>query len=764
VRAYRGWYVRSRRTDTAPRALLVATFDPQGLRTIVDYIRAMVARSRLRIDVLNLFWAPVVPPSLRLDDYQCVIIHPTACYDPERMVALEAGSLPLGAFRGVKVMLKQDEHYRTARTLHYMRTAGIDVVATCLDADEARRVYDLPGLDVLPVLPGYTSPDMLTLRYAPLARREIDVGYRGSPQPWNFGRLAYEKWQIGERFAAEAAPRGVRVDISSRWEDRFFGQDWFDFLGRCKATLGVESGANIFDYTGEVEEKCKAYRQRHPDAQFEEVYAQVLAPQHDNVRYRTVSPRHFEAAACRTLQILYEGEYRGIFQPWRHYVPLRRDFGNFEDVLRALRDEPLATELAERAFKEIACNPAYGYAEFVRRIDDAVFARLGRPPSASGPRLNGSPRVLVGVREIANNVSEIAQALAPLAARVDSIAVVNRFYPSNRYTHALRPKSRIGMRLQLMRHFFSAVARYDLFVFVSGMSFFPGHLDLPLLRAMGKTIVMMNVGDDVRFRPIHSQLDQALLGRQPLPALPELSGTRQFLRTLMAQQAAERLCSRVMSMRNQATFQSRPFYFFRFPMRRLRESPKAPAATPLIVHAPSDPASKGTKIVAEAMQILAAKRLDFRYELIMNRDNAYVMERLQRADILIDQPGTWVARLAVEAMACSCAVIGGNEPQYEGAPPDERSPVQPFEPNPQALARRVEALVADRELRGRLMAQSLEYWERAYSPEAFARYFAEMLEGRGQLVAARPGHKQMLLDAAPNAFQRGLIRALVRAG
>ena len=376
--------------------------------------------------------------------------------------------------------------------------------------------------------------------------------------------------------------------------------------------------------------------------------------------------------------------------------------------------------------------------------------------------LDRSTRVLVGVREMANNVFEIAAALAPFCARVDTIAVVNRFYPSNHYTHALRPKSRIAMRLQLMRRFFTAAARYDLFIFVSGMSFFPGHLDLPLLRAMGKTIVMMNVGDDVRFRPIHSRLDQALIGRQPIPAVDGLSSTRHFLRTLLAQKAAESLCNRVVSMRNQATFQSKPFHFFRFPMRRLRASPKRPSTPPLIVHAPSDPASKGTKIVAEAMRLLAARRLDFRYELIMNRDNAYVVDRLQLADILIDQPATWIARLAVEAMACSCVVVGGNDTEYEDAPADEGSPVQPFEADPSALAQRVESLLADVELRGRLMSQSFEYWQRVYSPGAFARYFINVMEGRGPLVAPRPRHKAMLLAAARNPFERLMIRAMVR--
>ena len=92
--------------------------------------------------------------------------------------------------------------------------------------------------------------------------------------------------------------------------------------------------------------------------------------------YRTVSPRHFEAAACRTLQILYEGEYRGILLPWRHYLPLRRDFGNFEEIVGALRDGALAAEITERAFAEVAANPAYSYATFVGALDEAILARV----------------------------------------------------------------------------------------------------------------------------------------------------------------------------------------------------------------------------------------------------------------------------------------------------------------------------------------------------------------------------------------------------
>jgi hypothetical protein len=166
------------------------------------------------------------------------------------------------------------------------------------------------------------------------------------------------------------------MDISSRWEDRYFGRDWYDFLGRCKATLGVESGASLFDFDGEVERRTNSYLRDHPTATFEELEEQVLKPYNGNVRYRAISPRHFEAAACRTVQILFEGASQGIFRPWEHYLPLRRDFSNFDDVLRSLRDRATINPMLERAFVEVVANPTNHYRSFVVRLDDAIEQAL----------------------------------------------------------------------------------------------------------------------------------------------------------------------------------------------------------------------------------------------------------------------------------------------------------------------------------------------------------------------------------------------------
>jgi hypothetical protein len=210
----------------------------------------------------------------------------------------------------------------------------------------------------------------------PLSARPVDVGYRGSIQPLNFGLLAFEKREIGDRFSVVCAEKGLTHDISSRWEDRFLGDSWVEFLCRIKATLGVESGASIVDFDGEVERKVKDFLRSHPAARFQELYASVLKPYEDNAYYKAISPRHLEAAACKTVQVLYEGRYSGIFHADRHYIPLRRDFTNIDDVVRRMRDIPRCQDMVDCAFEEVILDPHYSYDAFVSEFDDRVAQML----------------------------------------------------------------------------------------------------------------------------------------------------------------------------------------------------------------------------------------------------------------------------------------------------------------------------------------------------------------------------------------------------
>jgi hypothetical protein len=351
------------------------------LGTICENVRALERFSRHKFDLLNMhglhpLGGSRIPGYVSLRNYRGIFIHCTLAYNPSVLDALDRlHGEKLAEFDGLKIVMKQDEHYRSSAIVQFLARIRADLLLTCLTAETVRAVYPsaaLPNLKFLHTRTGYVTPEMRSLTCTQDDNRPIDIGYRASPQPFAFGRLCYEKRQIGEVFQKICSRRKLTCDISSRWEDRFLGADWLEFLSRSKATLGVESGGSVFDFTGEIGQRCTDYLRQNPEADFETVHRLFLAEHEGNVPYAQVSPRHFEAAACRTLQILYEGRYSDIFEPNRHFLALRRDLSNLDEVLARFGDPGERKRITETAFEEIVQNDKFSYAAFVGELDDAI--------------------------------------------------------------------------------------------------------------------------------------------------------------------------------------------------------------------------------------------------------------------------------------------------------------------------------------------------------------------------------------------------------
>lgn len=368
--------------------LMIAYFDPKGLGTIVDNVNSWVRLSNYNFDIVNLFGSMgelglELPRSLDLDHYDGIVIHSTVAYNPANLRSLDRHlKTKISEFFGLKILMKQDEHYRTNETVRYIDTAGIDLVISLADAELVEKIYPAKSFHKEVTfyfsIPGYVSDELRSLPSKTFADRTTDVGYRGSIQPWQLGRLGYEKREVGESFSKVCEKFDLSFDISSKWEDRFFGGDWFRFLGNLRAVLGVESGSSIIDFNGEAERRCSAYIGEHPDASYEQIARDVLSDFSSSPKYISCSPRHFEAAATRTVQILYEGKYSGIFIPDRHYIPLSRDYRNIEEVIDKLRDTKYCERITEAAFGEIIQNPTFHYRKFVSDIDNLIAGLLVR--------------------------------------------------------------------------------------------------------------------------------------------------------------------------------------------------------------------------------------------------------------------------------------------------------------------------------------------------------------------------------------------------
>ena len=106
--------------------------------------------------------------------------------------------------------------------------------------------------------------------------------------------------------------RGVPVDIEVDDSKRIYGDDWYRFLGSARATLGTESGSNVFDFDGQL--KPMALAAREAGISFDEFFAKHLAHREGDVKINQVSPKFFEAIRLRTALICFRGDYSGVLE------------------------------------------------------------------------------------------------------------------------------------------------------------------------------------------------------------------------------------------------------------------------------------------------------------------------------------------------------------------------------------------------------------------------------------------------------------------
>jgi hypothetical protein len=352
---------------------------------VLEHIRAFPRFSRHHVELFN---PRGIGRSrfLRLGDYDVVVVHYTIVLYLSAWLREQ-----IAGFGGLKVQFVQDEYRRVDAMTAQMRELRIDLLYSSVPADAVPRVYGrrLPGVDILPTLTGYVPADLDGYERAPLAGRPLDVVYRGRSIPYWLGRLGQDKALIGQEFVGRAASTTLRCDIAWTEADRIYGEDWYRFLASSRSTLGTESGASIVDFDGTLEQRTENYLAVHPGATFKDVEREILAPFERNAVIQAISPRVFEAAAVGTAMINFPGRYSDVIEPWTHYVPLEKDFSNFDEVVCAVRDDGMLQEMTLRAHTDLVASKRYSLETFVHGFDREL-AKRARPvrrrpqPSVAG--------------------------------------------------------------------------------------------------------------------------------------------------------------------------------------------------------------------------------------------------------------------------------------------------------------------------------------------------------------------------------------------
>jgi hypothetical protein len=357
--------------------------------TIADHIDSFERYSRFP------FWKVNTDTGFprRLDDYSfdAIVVHYTVFASGPHPYLLDQGFLDYldRAKSSYKVAFFQDEHEYCQRRFRFLDRLGFDCVYTCIEPEYFDATYGhytrVPKL--VHHVPAYVHPDLIAtadrLRVKE-EQRPLDIGYRARPTPPYFGRGGMEKVEIAERFAEHNGGTGLALDISIREEDRLYGKDWYRFMARCRGFLGTESGASCVDLEDEVREEYERLTEAGEMVTIERLEQGALGRWDGKVQLRTTSSRHFEAAALRTCQVMYEGNYSGALRPMEHYIPLKKDFSNFDEVIERFRDRDVRRELTDNAYRDLIASGEYSYEGFIAGFD-STLVEAGLRPAGTAP-------------------------------------------------------------------------------------------------------------------------------------------------------------------------------------------------------------------------------------------------------------------------------------------------------------------------------------------------------------------------------------------
>jgi glycosyltransferase involved in cell wall biosynthesis len=228
----------------------------------------------------------------------------------------------------------------------------------------------------------------------------------------------------------------------------------------------------------------------------------------------------------------------------------------------------------------------------------------------------------------------------------------------------------------------------DLFHFYFGLTLVPKSVQFPLLHALRKKSVFHWLGSDIRGKPP----EELAYGRR---ADAQIVGSYDAARWVPEAQVVP-------------------------PGLDLREyTPRPPsdAARPLVVHAPSNRARKGTAHVIEA-----CAQLPVELEIVEGLRHDEARERYARADIVVDQLNAgWHGVFALEAMALGKPVVSHLKADVvERSAESFGARVPIVQATADTLVDALRPLVEDVDLRRRLGAQGRAYVEQVHDIDGVA--------------------------------------------
>ncbi len=355
--------------------LYITASDTHKTNTVKDYDYSFSKYSKH-----NIFYFDIKKNKfdMNLDNFDAVIL--SYAFMASLMKLSSFFIEKLKYFSGKKIVFFQDEYLTFVFHRDFIKKIEINAIITVMPEDTWNAIYGEEFKDIpkLQVLTGYI-PEYMHGEYEkrkPLTDRKWQIGYRSRPNSPLVGKLPREKYELGLRMKDICCARGIPANIEVEENLRIYGHNWSEFIRNCQVMLGSESGCNVFDFDGSIKKAIANYERSHPNAGFWDIYNNCVAHAEDIIKTNQISPRIFEAASLGTGHILFEGEYSGLLQPWRNYIPLKKDYSNLDEVFGALEDHNFVEKMIDDTYMDLVASGLYDYKTFIARID-TFLEKLG---------------------------------------------------------------------------------------------------------------------------------------------------------------------------------------------------------------------------------------------------------------------------------------------------------------------------------------------------------------------------------------------------
>lgn len=248
------------------------------------------------------------------------------------------------------------------------------------------------------------------------------------------------------------------------------------------------------------------------------------------------------------------------------------------------------------------------------------------------PKISEKYKILYGTVEIANQMNTYANEMKKMGYQAFTLD----YYPSYlKYGSDFNMNFRFTTREQFIDKVSYFISEFDIFHFFFNCTLIPDYSDLKVIKRLNKKIVMHNWGSDVRTydKAVEMSKYYALLKNSYFKHINENETHRKLLEISKYADAA-------------CTFQLQEFIHMYYKkiyevnlaidLQKYSFVEKTNNKKLTIVHAPTNPAFKGTEYILDAIEKLKSK-YDFEFILIKGMTHEAAKKIYTKADLIIDQ-------------------------------------------------------------------------------------------------------------------------------